>query len=121
IISVVGWSSCAGLLGDAYFESKPAKSVAQQFLQDVSAGNISGALANSTGLSAADLQKQSGELAPFGPLQSIHITSFNLSIFNGHTTMHLVGTATFDKRSKTCDFELEKTGGVYKVTSYWVR
>lgn len=121
IISVVGWSACVGLFGDAYLESKPAGMVAKQFLQAVSAGDSNGALADSIGFAARDIQKQSGGLAAYGPLRSVHINSFNLSIFNGQTTMHLGGSATFDKGIKSCTFELEKTGGVYKVTSYWVQ
>src|ERR1700733_11853695 len=54
IVSIVGWAGFGGILGGGYVESTPARAVARQFLQDVSAGNITAAQANSTGLSAAD-------------------------------------------------------------------
>jgi hypothetical protein len=121
IVNVVGWTGCGGLFGDAYVQSKPARIVAKQFLQDINAGDINAAMGNSTGLAATELQAQSGQIAALGPLQSIDFSSFNLSILNGRTTMQLGGTATFSSGTKTCTFQLLKTGGVYKVTSYWVQ
>jgi hypothetical protein len=121
IISVVGWSGSGGLLGYGYLESKPAGVVAKQFLQDVSAGNINAAMANSGGFTAAQIQTQNAQMAQFGALQSVSISSFNISLFNSQTTMHLGGVATFAKGPKTCTFDLVKTGGTYKITSYFVQ
>jgi hypothetical protein len=121
IISVVGWSGFGGLLGYGYVESKPARVVAAQFLKDLSAGNTSGASANSSGFTAAQLQTQSQKISAFGTLQSVNIWSFNYSNFNGQFVMHLSGVAAFSSGPKPCTFDLVKQGGVYKVTSYWVQ
>jgi hypothetical protein len=121
IVSVLGWSGFGSVLGYAYLESRPAGVVAQQFLQDVSTGNISGATTNSVGLPSSQLQALNAELAPYGTLQSVSLSSFNLSDVNGRTTMHLGGIATFANGPKTCSFDLVKTGGTYKVTSCSVR
>jgi hypothetical protein len=121
IISVVAWSGAGGLLGYGYVESGPAGVAAKQFLQDVSAGNINAAVANTGGFTAAQIQSQSSQMAAFGALQQVSISSFNASWMNGQTTMHLGGTATFANGVKTCTFDLVKTGGGYKVTSYYLQ
>lgn len=121
IVSVLGWSGFGALLGYGYQESKPAGVVAKQFLHDVSAGNINAAMASSAGFTAAQLRTQNGQMIPFGALQSVSMSSFNISTFNGHTVMHLGGTAAFANGSKTCTFSLVKIGGTYKVKSYWVQ
>ena len=54
-------------------------------------------------------------------MQSVSLSSFNISNVNGQTTMRLGGTAIFTNGGKSCSFELVKTGGAYKVTSYWVQ
>ncbi|HEX4054583.1 MAG TPA: DUF4190 domain-containing protein [Tepidisphaeraceae bacterium] len=121
IISVLGWSGFGGLMGYAYRESKPAGVVAKQFLRDISAGNINAAMANSTGLTAAQLQTQNRQMISLGPLQSVSISSFNLSTFNSQSIMSLGGAATFASGPKTCTFNLVKTGGIYKVKSFWIQ
>jgi Domain of unknown function (DUF4190) len=121
IISVLGWGGFSLFLGYGYNESKPADAVARQFLQDVTAGNINAALANSTGIPAAQLQTQNTQMAPFGTLQSVSFSSFNISDFNGQLTMRVGGTAAFSNGPRTCTFTLVKIGGVYKVNSYWVQ
>jgi hypothetical protein len=121
IVSVVLWTGCGGLFGDAYVQSNPARAVARQFLQDLSAGDINAAMGNSTGLTAAELQTQAARIAAFGQLQSVSFSSFNMSIMNGQTTMQLGGTATFSNATKTCTFVLVKTGGIYRVTSFSVQ
>jgi hypothetical protein len=121
MVSVLGWVGFGGMLGYAYVESKPARIIAKQFLTDVSAGNINATMANSTGFTADQLQTQSGQMASFGALQSVSISSFNLSTFNGQTTMNLGGTAAFANGVKSCTFTLAKSDGVYKVTAYWVK
>jgi hypothetical protein len=121
MVSVLGWGGFAGVLGYGYLESKPAAVVAKQFLQDVSTGNINAAMAESTGFTAAQLQAQYAQRIPFGALQSVGISSFNFSSFNGQTVMHLGGTATFANGEKACTFDLVKTGGTYKVTGFRVQ
>ncbi len=121
ILSIVGWVGFGGLIGVGYVESKPARSVARQFLTDVSAGNTAAALANSSGFSAGQIQGVSSQLKSMGTLLSVTFTSFNVSAINGSTTVNLAGIANFSNGPKTCTFVLAKTGGVYKVTSYWVQ
>jgi len=121
IVSVLGWSVFGLVLGYGYTESKPAGIVARQFLQDVTAGNINAALTNSTGISAAQLQTQNTQLAAFGTLQSVSLSSFNISTLNGQTTMTVSGTAALSNGPRTCTFTLIKIGGVYKVNSYSVQ
>jgi len=121
IISVVAWSGAGGLVGYGYLESGPAGAVAKQFLTDVSADNVNAAVANSGGFTAAQIQTQTSQMAAFGALQQVSISSFNISLMNGQTTMHLGGTATFSNGTKTCTFDLVKTGGGYKITSFYVQ
>jgi hypothetical protein len=121
MVSVLGWSGFGALLGYGYRESKPAGIVAKQFLQDVSAGNVNAAIANSGGFTAAQIQSQHAQMLPLGALQSVSISSFNISVFNGRVIMDLSGIATFANGPKTCTFKLVKLGGTYKVTSYWVQ
>jgi Domain of unknown function (DUF4190) len=121
IISVLAWSSVGGVLAYGYSESKPAAAVAQSFLKDVSAGKINAAMANATGFTAPQLQAYSTQIIPFGPLQSVSISSFNFSTVNGRTVMHLGGIATFAKGPRNCTFELVKVGATYKVTSSWIQ
>jgi hypothetical protein len=121
IISVVGWTGAGAMLGYGYSESKPAGIVAKQFLQNVSAGNINGAMANSSGFTPAQLQTQSGQMAAYGALQSVSLSSFNMSAVNWQTTMSLGGTTTFANGVKSCTFNLVKVNGTYKVTAYWVQ
>jgi hypothetical protein len=121
IVSIIGWTGMGSVLGFAYLESKPAGVVAKQFLQDLSAGNINGAMADSSGFTAAQLQSQNVQLAAYGALQSVSLSSFNMSSVNGQTTMSLGGTAIFASGTKTCTFNLLKINGTYKVTSYWVQ
>ncbi len=121
IVSVLGWSAFGSLLGYGYRESKPAGIVAKQFLHDLSAGNINAAMANCVGITAAQLKTQNRQMIPLGALQSVAISSFNISTVNGHTVMRLGGAATFANGTKTCTFSLVKIGGTYKVTSYWIQ
>jgi hypothetical protein len=122
MVSLLGWGIFGGFLGYGYVESKPAGAVAQQFLQDVSAGNVNAAAANSAGFSPAQLQANSQQMKQFGSLQGVNLNSF--SIFrgtNGQTMMHLGGTATYVSGQKTCTFDLVKQGATYKVARYWVQ
>jgi hypothetical protein len=121
IISVVGWTGFAGLLGYGYQHSKPAQIVARQFLQDVAAGNVAAAAANSTGLTTAQLQAQTTQMIPFGTLKSVNFSTFNVSMNNGQTTVHLGGTAAFSNGPRTCTFDLANTGAIYRVTAYSVQ
>jgi hypothetical protein len=121
IISVMGWAGLGGMLGIGYVESKPAAAVAKQFLHDLGAGNIAAATTNSVGFAPGALQTQAAQLAAFGALVSVSLTSFNYSIMNGRANMSLGGTATYTSGTKTCSFGLVKVGGVYKVLSYRVQ
>jgi hypothetical protein len=123
IVSLLGWATCGGLLGYGYVESRPADAVAKQFLQDVDAGNINAATANSIGITAAQLLTNNQQMKQqFGDLKTINLTSFNFSAgISGQSVMHIGGTATYTKGQKNCTFDLVKVGGIYKVTSYWVQ
>jgi hypothetical protein len=120
IVSILAWTGIGGVTGYAYQESKPAGIVAKQFLTDVSTGDISAALANSSGFTAAQLQTESQGMSPLGALQSVSITSFNISILNRVTAIELTGSAVFEGASGACEFHLIKIGGGYKVTEWKV-
>ena len=120
VMNVLIWGGYAGLLTYGYIESKPAGTVAKQFLQDVSSGNIHAAMSISL-FNQTQLQPQHGQMVTFGALRSVNISSFKISTFNGQVVMHLGGTASFANVTKTCTFALIKMNGTYKVTSYWVQ
>ncbi|HWE94988.1 MAG TPA: DUF4190 domain-containing protein [Tepidisphaeraceae bacterium] len=120
ILSLVGWTGMGGFMAYGYLQSKPAGAVAKQFVQDVSAGNMSAAAANST-ISTAQLQADNQQLATYGAFQSVSFYSFNVTSFNGQTVMHLGGVATFANGPKACNVDLAKTGETYKVTAFKVQ
>jgi hypothetical protein len=121
LLSITGWGIISGVLGTMYVQSKPATIVAQQFLQDISAGNIDAALANSSGLTADQLQTLSKQIAPFGTLNSTKLFGFNFTSRNGQSVIPISGVAYFSKGPKSCALEMIKTGGTYKVTSCQVQ
>jgi Domain of unknown function (DUF4190) len=122
IISIVGWTCCGGLMAFSYEESKPAGVIATKFVMDLCAGNISAAVANSQGFTAAQLQTLHDQLAKsMGAYQSISLTSFNMSWMNGVEVMRLGGTCMLGNNAHPCTFSLVKMNGTYKVTQFWVQ
>lgn len=118
--SVLGWILFGAALGYGYVESGPARVVATQFLHDVSAGNSNGAMANSFGFTAAQIQTFNQQLTSYGVLQSMELSSFYFTSSNGQPIMLLSGSAQFSNGPRTCSFRLVKTGGVYKVSAFKV-
>lgn len=121
LIGLAGWSIGGAFFGFGYLESKKAAPVAEQFLKDVCAGKVNAALANSTGITAAQLQPNVDQLGQFGTFQGVNFTSFEYKTnYNAPTLLVLEGTANFSKGPKTCTFSLVKQG-TYKVVQYQVQ
>ena len=122
IISLLVWGFVGSVLGYGYLQSKPAGGIAKQFLADISADNVNAAMANSTGLTRAQLQTNAQQIQQFGTLQTVNLTSFKFdAIFGGSKVIHLAGTATYSSGQKICTFDLVKQGATYKVTACWLQ
>jgi hypothetical protein len=117
LVGLLGWSVTGAVVGYAYVESKKAAPVAEQFLRDVSTGNVNAAVANSAGMTSGQLQTNSDQMSQFGTLQTVNFTSSQIT-FN---SLELGGIVTFSTGQKTCTFTLVKQGGVYKVAAYQVQ
>jgi hypothetical protein len=120
IVDLLRWSAAGVSLGYAYLETKKASPVAEQFLRDVCAGKVNAAVANSSGMTSAQLQANVDQLGAFGTFQGVSFNSFNINKHNGQASLELGGIATFSKGTKTCTFILVKQG-TYKVIRYQVQ
>ena len=107
-----------GLLGYGYLKSKPARTVARQFLTDVRAGNIAQPRRPRQTLTPAEIQAGSNALKPLGLLTNFTFTAYNYNSILGGPVLTLNGVGTFAKGSKFFTFTLAGSGSSYTVTSF---
>jgi hypothetical protein len=123
ILSILGWASFSGVIGWAYVISRPARTVATQFVQDLAAGNVTAAQASSMpGVTTAQLQATNQTMQSWGALQSVTFSSyFANSSAGGSTDVHLGGVAMFANGAKAVMVHLVKQGTTYKVADYSIQ
>lgn len=119
LIGLVGWGTMGGGVYALYVTSRPVAKVAQQFTQDLAAGNVTAAAANTEPTLTPDtLQTLADQLKPLGALQDLTIPSRAAASTGGQTTWTLVGVARFANGTKAATIELRKqSDGSYKVMS----
>lgn len=110
----------AGLAGSVVMwkNSEAPAAVARQFTNDLVAGNYPACLANSNGLTQADLTGIHDAIAPWGNVTDITLTSRNAKKNLGAATRwELLGTATFSTGgTKSVEYVLQtKPAGGHEV------
>ena len=121
IVGLLGWGAVGSFVGEAYFQSVPARTVSRQFLADVCAGKTSQALTLSSGISAAGINSSTAAFRSFGTYSGVTFTGFNLSDVNGQMQADWNGVAVFSGGPRMCHFRLVKQPGGFKVISYSVQ
>jgi hypothetical protein len=121
IISVLGWSGFFGLLGVAFVQTRPDRTVVNAFVQDLGSNNIPAAQALcAPGTSALALQQGAAQLQASGTLQSFIATRFNLSYVNGTGTGVIGGVAIFPGGgTKKVTVTLSHSMGAKPVVQSW--
>ena len=123
IVSVVLWSTCLGFGAWAYVQSGPARSVARQYIQDLSTDNLAAAQANAArGVSSAQLEAQRDQMKGFGALQDVRFTGMYYQNVNGTGRWRLTGIGSFASGgSRMLEAVLVEENGLWKVQSLQVR
>lgn len=111
--------AAAGAGGFAVWKnSEPPAAVARQFTNDLAAGNVAAALANSGGLTEAELTEIAATLKPWGTVTDITLPSRSAKKNAGsNTRWELLGTATFSAGgTKNVEYVVEsKPAGGHQV------
>jgi hypothetical protein len=112
IVSLAGW----GVGGYFFFaRSAQAATVAERFAQKLAGGDVSGASAETAGMSTQQLAPVAAQLQPWGTLGEVSFTGSQVNL-NG--SVELQGTAHFTTGPRTYRVELVKVGGQFKVRSF---
>jgi hypothetical protein len=107
-----------------YKASLASRPPAEQFLKDMSDGKLDAAVADSTGISKADLETlNNGTFKNWGAYQSVNWAfSFKMDAkadaSGTQTISTLVGTGTFANGTHLVTFVMEKQGDTWKVKGF---
>lgn len=116
IISVLFWVTCGGFSSLLFVQSGPARGVARQYIQDLSANNLAAAQTNAaSNVSAPQLQQQRDQLAQWGNLSNVRFVGMHYNTINGVSQWRLTGIATFASGTHAFDASLVQQGGQWKV------
>jgi hypothetical protein len=116
IISVLFWGSCAGFSSVLYVQSGPARGVARQYMQDLSANNLAAARTNAASqLTSPQLQGERDQIAHWGSLNNVRFTGMYYHTVNGVTQWRLTGIATFATGAHAFEAVLVQQNGQWKV------
>jgi hypothetical protein len=116
LVSLCGWGVIGGGVLYSYVRSQPARAVADQFLADVSSGDIASAHAKCTELIGGDSVESGAALfAHRGTLQGTTVTKYHYTSRLGGDVVEPTGTATFTGARVNFWFHLIKRSGAFKV------
>src|SRR5262245_33538316 len=121
VLSIGGWSLFGGGLWMMYVQSRPAKAVAETFINDMTAGNVSAAMTKcDPSFPRAQLDSAATQMQQWGSLQSLMLIGFSVNSDASGTQWELAGDATFAKGgAKPAKFKFRKgPDGSYKITSF---
>jgi hypothetical protein len=102
-------------------QSSEAASVAHRFTQNLAAGDLSAAQADTVGMKVEQLSGVYDQLKDWGTLTDVTLSERKVG-FDSATTAELGGTATFNSGgTRRLTLTLVKTGGQYRVTKFYFR
>jgi len=110
IITLITSSAVVGTGGLAFFGIRKAInqyfSFADDYIRDVSQGNVDAALAKTSGMTREEVEAQSKELQPMGAYKSWSFRTQNTNSSAGKTTAQLAGVAHFANGDKNFDMSI---------------
>jgi hypothetical protein len=121
VLNIGGWGLFGGGIYAMYVGSKPVKAVAEAFINDMTAGNVTAAMTKcDPGMSKAQLDTAATEMQGWGSLTQLILLGASVETDSGGTHWELGGSATFAKGGpKQAQFSLKKQpDGTYKITKF---
>lgn len=120
IAGLLGWSAFGGGMLMLYRNSEQPRQVAEQWIADLAAGNLTAATAVSDpAMPPGDLMTAADYLGEKGTLKDVSFTQLNARSNGGTTTWTLGGTAHLSREPVAFEIVLLKTGqGTYVVRQF---
>jgi len=121
VLSVAGWGLFGGGIYALYIGSKPVKAVAEAFINDMTAGNVSAAMTKcDPSVPQSQVQSVSDQMQQWGSLQQLILLGASVNKGTDGTHWELGGSATFAKGGvKKATFTLNKQpDGSYKIVKF---
>lgn len=112
LLSIAGWTLSGGGLLAAWRGLTAPGAAAHAFMQDLAAGDMTGAKAHSAGLSDDDLRDDAALISSHGTFVDTTFNNVNIS----NSDANVSGTAAFNTGTIPARARLTYSGGAWRVT-----
>jgi hypothetical protein len=118
-VNLIGWALIGGATYYGYQQSRPLRQLADNFLTDMSKGDVNAASkhCHST-MAAADLQRVAAQMQPWGKFKDTTFSQYNMHSGAGGARLELGGTAQFDNTTKNVKIVMNQEASQWKIVEF---